>query len=242
MSEHATTADLSTKHPAKFSEPILGVLERAVAAEWRRQRRRLLLVDPFAGVGRCHLLAITGKVMTLGVEIEPEWARCHQRTVCANSLEWMSAQAMADDPRVADIVATSPCYGNRFADHHNATDGSRRRSYKHDLGRMPTTGSAAVLHWGPAYWRFHADAYRGIFELLRPGGLFLLNVSDFYRNREQVHATPWHHGAASAAGFEPDGRYWCTQVPTDRQRDGANHELRADHEIVFRFRKPGGDL
>lgn len=227
------------KHPAKFSEPILQVLARQVRAEVKRQARPtpLLLVDPFAGVGRCHQLEQVGKVMTLGVEIEAEWANCHQRTVCADSLDWMAYQVAFMDRR-ADIVATSPCYGNRFADHHEARDGSTRRSYRHDLGRMPSDGSASVMPWGARYWRFHATAYQRIFALLRPGGLFLLNVSDFVKGEAVVPAASWHHGAASAVGFEPAGPRWALQVPTDRMRHGENHEARVPFEVVYRFRKP----
>lgn len=236
-----TTTDVTPlpKHPAKFSEPILELLARHVRAETKRQARDtpLLLVDPFAGVGRCHHLEKAGKVMTLGVEIEEEWARCHPRTICANSLEWMAYQIAFMDRR-ADIVATSPCYGNRFSDHHEARDGSTRRSYRHDLGRMPTDGSASVMPWGARYWRFHATAYQRIFGLLHPGGLFLLNVSDFVKGDAVVPAASWHHGAASAVGFEPDGNRWALQVPTDRMRHGENHAARVPFEVVYRFRKP----
>lgn len=255
-----TTAPL-TKHCAKFSEPILEVLAREITREERRRRSAgqvlpLLLVDPFAGVGRCHQLEVPGRVNTLGVEIEPEWAACNRRTICANALAWMAEPTyrlpnFPDWPGGADIVATSPCYGNRFADHHEAKDGSERRSYRHDLGRMPTDGSAAVLHWGPAYWRFHAIAYKRIYDLLWPGGLFLLNVSDIVRGKAMVQSTLWHLGAAITAGFDVDGTSrWAILVPTDRYRNGANHghdaapgeETRAATEVVYRLRKPeGGD-
>lgn len=250
------------KHPAKFSPAILDVLAREVSREHNRRVKAghdralpLLLVDPFAGVGRCHTLAMPGKVHTLGVEIQHQWAACHRQTVCADSLEWMAAPSyripnFPDWPGGADIVATSPCYGNRLADHHDARDGSRRRSYTHDLGEMPAEGSSAVLHWGPAYWRFHATAYRRIYDLLWPGGLFLLNVSDIVRGKAMISATQWHLGAALTAGFDPAGpSRWAMAVTTPRLRHGANHghhadegeETRAAFEVVYRLRRPEVD-
>lgn len=135
------------------------------------------------------------------------------------------------------MVVTSPCYGNRFSDSHDARDGSERRSYTHDLGRKPSPGSASALPWGPRYWSFHADAYRAIRSVVQPGGLLLLNVSDFTRQGEQVHAVEWHLGATYGAGFEQAARpRWIT---TRRLRYGENRAARADAECVLILRRPG---
>lgn len=244
-----TAAPPLPKHPAKFSDPILDLLAKLVRNEQRPQAQALLVLDPFAGVGRVHRLAVDRKVQTLGLEIEAEWAACHERTIHTDALTWLARNAphTLDPDRVAvHIVATSPCYGNRFSDSHEAGDDSTRRSYRHDLGRPLTAGSAGGLPWGPRYWRFHAEAYRLIFDVLEPGGLFLLNVSDFVRKREMVHATEWHLGAAFGAGFDVGGPRWAFPVMTRRQRYGQNHghdseePTRADVEMVYRLRKPEG--
>jgi hypothetical protein len=145
---------------------------------------------------------------------------------------------MAQTPRHFDVVATSPTYGNRMADHHDAHDGSRRRSYRHDLGRMPTPGSSTVMHWGPDYWAFHAEAYRLIYRVLVPGGLFLLNVSDFYAKKALVPAVAWHRGAAMGAGLDMAGR--DVRVPTHRLNGHGDETTaaRADAEYILRLRKP----
>ena len=52
-------------------------------------------------------------------------------------------------------IATSPCFGNRMADHHEARDPSVRHTYRHRLGRPLSEGSAGALQWGPAYREFH---------------------------------------------------------------------------------------
>lgn len=43
-----------------------------------------------------------------------------------------------------DAIITSPTYGNRMADHHDARDNSRRLTYRHS-GTHPATWSAKVI-------------------------------------------------------------------------------------------------
>ena len=59
----------------------------------------------------------------------PEWATQSPLTVVGNALD------VAALCPVTDCIVTSPCYGNRMADHHDAKDSSRRITYKHKLGR-----------------------------------------------------------------------------------------------------------
>lgn len=56
------------------------------------------------------------------------------------------------DNRMFDAVITSPTYGNRMADHHDAQDGSKRITYRHS-GRHPSRWSAAVLERIRTVWR-----------------------------------------------------------------------------------------
>lgn len=235
-------------HPAKFSEPILDRLAVLLEAERRRVVGRvhdgpLVVLDPFAGVGRIHRLARPGRIQTIGIEIEEPWAACHRDTRCGDSLTMMASHAHghATHPSgfdLFDVMATSPTYGNRYSDHHNAQDGSRRRSYTHDLGQQLQPNNSGVMPWGPKYWAFHAEAYRLMLGALRPGGLLLLNVSDFYRRKELVHATEWHRGAAMGAGFVHAGR--DTIVVTDRMHGvgDASTSARAPHETILRLRRP----
>lgn len=234
-----TTVRPHPKHPAKFSAPILDSLGRLVQTEAAAVRkaagRPLEVLDPFAGVGRIHSLRRDGRILTTGVELEPEWAACQPGTICADFLAW------ADSPgkyERFDVVATSPTYGNRLADHHNARDGSTRRSYTHDLGRPLTTGNSGAMPWGPRYWEFHAEAARRVWHVLRPGGLLLWNVSDFYKGKTLVPAVAWHRGCLWATGFRQGGR--DVPIGTSRLR-GVGTEataMRADHEVILRFRKP----
>lgn len=218
-------------HPAKFTDGILAEARKLLDDERVRLGRGVSALDPFAGTGRVHQLAQPDRVLTIAVEIEPEWADQHPDTVCADALPWL-----ADRPALFDVVFTSPCYGNRLADHHEARDASTRHSYTHDLGRPLTPGSSGAMHYGPDYWAFHARAYRLIWDALKPGGLFLLNAKSFVRRRAVVDAVEWHRGAAYGVGFEQDGRDRLVRCPGLRY--GANRE-RVEHEAILRLRKGG---
>lgn len=239
----ATSID-APRHPAKFSETLLPVFASLVKAEQRRLGRPVRILDPFAGVGRVHRLAIPDLVETVGIELEPEWAGCHPDTIQGDSLEWMRALVAVNSSGPGerlryDLVVTSPCYGNRLADQHNAQDGSTRRSYRHDLGRPLSPGSSAGLQWGKTYWLFQAEAYRLIAKVLRPptdddpGGLCLLNVSDFVRGKAEVPAVAWHRGACYGAGMTEAGT--ARFVETPRMTYGENRD-RAPAEVILRLR------
>jgi len=114
-----------TKHPAKFSDRILERLADLLATRGDEPDQPLVL-DPFAGTGKVHQL---DGIRSVGVEIEPEWATMHPNTVVGNTL-YLPFRTGA----FAGMI-TSPTYGNRHADHHNAKDPSFRHSYTHTLGR-----------------------------------------------------------------------------------------------------------
>jgi hypothetical protein len=241
------------KHPAKFSDPILPVLRRLVEKELTRCRhedqvRGITVVDPFAGVGRIHRLAREPRgpkgtwIDTLGVEIEQEWAACHRNTICADAMVWLDnlrdQQVLQPaSTRSVDMWVTSPTYGNRMADHHDAQDGSTRHGYRFYLGRMPTEGSSAVMPWGPDYWEFHAEAYRRMLAVSRGGAPLVLNVSNFPKGKTMVDAVEWHRGAAIGAGWLVDRGTRVVRIETDRLRHGENWQDRATHEVVMSFRK-----
>lgn len=109
-------AELLSDHPAKFNRGVLRLVEMHVRCEARRLNRQVHVLDPFAGVGRIHDLP-KRIAKTVGVELEPEWASCRSGT--------RRGDATKLPPRWTgrfDVVATSPCYGNRMADSHEARD------------------------------------------------------------------------------------------------------------------------
>lgn len=260
------------EHPAKFSKPVLDVLVAQTYREGERGRDlldspeslppRLTVLDPFAGVGLIHRLADEDglNVETIGVELEPEWARAHPRTIVGDALRLPFADASID------VVATSPCYGNRMADQHEAKDPcracggkgfledepdpvkgyatcracrgeglSRRNTYRHRLGRPLSIGSGAGLQWGKAYREFHGAAWREVARVVKPGGLVLLNVSNFIRDGREMPVVEWHVHCWITLGAQLVA---AKRVRTQRNRQGANGEARVDGEVVVLLR-PG---
>lgn len=256
-------SDVTVKHPAKFSREILDALWQLTAEEVTRyfgiplpaDRRPLLVLDPFAGIGGIHSLGSIS-TLTFGLEIEYEWASARPGTIIGDATRLPYAD------RVFDMIVTSPCYGNRFADTYDGKgvcrkclgdghmpntmipcdrcdgtgqDQSRRHTYRLDLGRMPTAGSAAVMQWGRDYRMLHVAAWRESFRVIRPGGLMLLNVSDHVRGKRVVRVSDWHRACVKALGFEVEREI---EVKTRRLKDGANAEARVDYEKVIMARKP----
>lgn len=209
-SEQTQTPD----HPATFSKAILDRLRSMLAVE-RDRVGAIAVLDPFAGVGGVHELA-EENVHTYGVELQPEWAAAHERTVCMSVLDFPKSW----DGELFDAIVTSPCYGNRMADSHDAQDKCRlcdgegalpssdpapsvqcpkckgsgltlRNTYTHALQRsgvkpVERDDNAAVMQWGARYRDFHERAWRACDSVLRPGGLLLLNVKNHVRSQRGV--------------------------------------------------------
>jgi len=219
-------SDVKVKHPAKFSPSILDVIRDILSVRGIPEDARIL--DPFAGVGRCHDLGWPG---TVGVELEMPWCRVQEGPVVRGDSSRLPFRT-----QTFDAAVTSPTYGNRFADKHRALDGSVRRSYTHDL--RASEGEGYVLHpsntggmkWGRDYWRVHGAVYDEVWRVLVDGGLFVVNVSDFIARKKVVRVVDWHRRALMARGFEVVGE---VHVDTPRLRHGANRDARVDGEVVI---------
>ena len=90
------------------------------------------------------------------------------------------------------------------------------------------------MQWGTKYMEFHKRAWAEVYRVLRPGGRFILNVSDHIRNGQRVPVCNWHLCTAIVIGFTLSER---RDVPTPRQRYGANGKARVEAEAVLVFRK-----
>lgn len=237
-------------HPSKFSPNVLTVMRHAL--NQYEPLRHCNVLDPFGGVGGIHELGNEfGCRTTWCVELEIEWAAQaaeHGWSWCGDFFKFAPTGGtlmgpwfhkapgwMKPSPDLFDVIATSPTYGNRMADHHNARDSSTRITYKHKLGRDPSPGSSAVMHYGPEYKAFHIRAYSRFRELLVPDGLIMLNVSDFIRAGKVVEASKWHHDRMVQLGFEHLKTY---QIPTQRMGMGANRDARVDGEQLHVYRAP----
>ena len=106
-------------HPAVFPDEVIELAREAIADMTIDHGPPLTVLDPFAGVGGVHKLGDDdgNVVRTFGVELMPKWAATHERTMVGDATHlpdvWTGKW---------DAVFTSPCYGNRMADHHEAKD------------------------------------------------------------------------------------------------------------------------
>lgn len=219
-------------HPAVFHDKIM-----AAISELLDSLDVKTVFDPFAGTGRVHELR--PRYETYGMEIEPEWANHNGYvdrgfTVVADAnrylIEALSGHGL---PTFFDAIVTSPCYGNRMADSHEAKDGSVRNTYRHKLGRPLAEGNSGSLQWGHEYRVFHERTWDLVTRLLSPR-VFVLNMKDHIRAGERQFVTDWHQGVLKGIGWELiDSR----TVETPGNRYGANADLRVDYEHVLLFRR-----
>lgn len=217
-------------HPATFSEPILDQIVDHLA---ETVEPGVVVLDPFAGTGRVHrLVGLAGVERTIGVELEPEWAALHPDTIEGNALELAE---MFGAGTVAAIV-TSPTYGNRMADHHDAHDESVRLTYKHTLGRELHDDNSGAMQWGPDYRTFHERVWRGAVAVLEPGGTLTLNVKNHVRAGAVQRVAEWHIDTLYGLGLHLVA---LDVVPTRGLMAGANAGERTAAEYVATFRKPG---
>lgn len=219
---HPSKPTLLMKHPAKFSDPILDQIEQLLVQNG-------VILDPFAGTGKIHLLCTPSR-HTIGVEIEPEWATLHPQTIVGNALQ------LPFHDNTFDAIVTSPVYGNRMSDHHNAKDGSVRHTYRHTLGRQLHPDNSGQLQWGNKYKTFHQQAWKETTRVLKPGGQFILNISDHIRKGEIQPVTNWHlNELQNTHGLQlKDHR----TVPTKRNRMGSHRDLRVTHEHLYHLEAP----
>jgi tRNA G10 N-methylase Trm11 len=224
------TKKLPVKHGATFSKSIQDELVRILKAlpiEATKPR----VLDPFAGIGKIHHVCDRVGFRSVGVELEPEWAEQHERNQVGNALLLKGIRKES-----FDIVCTSPCYGNRFADHHNAKDPSKRNAYKFWLGRDLSEDSAGALQWGGEYRLFHQEAWYKVTTKLKPGGWFVLNISDHIRGGDRMPVSKWHMDTLMQLGLT---LYSVTPVGTPRLGYGENHAARVEWEYIIVLRKEG---
>jgi DNA modification methylase len=212
-------------HPAPFSDPIVAEIARRLPTEG-------IVVDPFAGTGRIHEFA-TDQRKTVGIEIEQEWADKHTDTIHGDALVVLAAM----EPESVDAIVTSPTYGNRMADHHDAKDDSVRLTYKHTLGHDLADNNSGAMQWGDEYRTFHRQAWAEAVAALKPGGTFTINIKNHYRDGVEQPVVEWHIDTL-CRGFNLELIKLGDGVGTRGLMAGANATNRTAVEQVITFRKP----
>lgn len=207
------------RHPAKYSKALLPTL-----FAWTKDIDGIIL-DPFAGVGSA---VFSGRMIYN--ELEREWADQCPRPVTRGDARHLPLRTGS----VAAVV-TSPTYGNRMADHHEAKDDSRRNTYRHAIERPLHPANSGAMQWGDEYRWLHVQVWWEACRVLRPWGVLIVNVKDHIRKGERQEVATWHRDVLTECGLLlTDAR----QIPCPGNRQGQNGALRVDHEMLYRFIKP----
>ena len=207
-----------SKHPAVMGPHILEACKSFLPFVGCR------ILDPFAGLGTTAKLLPEYNVV--GVEIEKEWADQCENTICGDSL------IVVPKLEKFDAVLTSPTYGNRMADDFEASDKSKRITYRHKLGR--TTSN---LHYGrknKKYEDLHTKIWKVCVDALKDNGVFILNCKDFISSGTVMEVTQWHIDILGTYGLS---MVECIRVPSKGMRFGSNSQQRIDYENVICFQK-----
>lgn len=210
------------KHPAPYTEHLLTTAAMMLNEGHER------IFDPFAGRGGIHGIGeyVGWPVTTVGMEIEKEWAVTDGRTVHGDFLQ----VPLVELEGRFDAIVTSPTYGNRMADHHDAKDPSMRYTYRHMLGRPLTENNSGMIQWGAAYRAFHVAAWEKCYWSLPTKGRLVIDVRDHIRRGERQHVASWHMKTLLRAGFFlVDVR----SIETRGMRHGANADLRVPSTLVI---------
>lgn len=223
------TQDKNIRHPAKYTEsfiPIFADLLKGFAK----------VLDPFAGVGKIAEIKKYGySGIVYANDIEREWIFSNQYQ--PDVVSCSDAQKLLDvySAGFFDAICTSPTYGNRMADHFVAKDNSKRITYTHCLGRSLTDGNTGKMQFGDEYKRKHIECYKTFCDLLKDGGIFILNISNHIRNGQEVSVSEWHADTLqSVFGLELVDDIHCN---TPRCRFGANAKARVEFEHIYVFQK-----
>jgi SAM-dependent methyltransferase len=282
MMKTDTTAD----HPAKWSASVLVVMADAAAAEADRVGHTLSVLDPFAGVGRARLAEALGPHAERvdGIELQPEWSGWRpgypegvvdflDGVPVPGTGDLLTLQGTATDlpPHYGDrfdAVFSSPCYGNRCADSHDAKDkckacnGSRHAPVSPESTANPPcpTCKGTGLSWRNTY----AHALRRAGGDLVPGSAAAMHWGREYRLlhraalAEMVRVVvPGGLLAINMSNHIRDGveqdvvGWWVNQIivadcilravlpiETPRNRNGENRDVRVDAERLILAHTP----
>lgn len=217
------------KHPAKFTDTLIPEMTKMLS-EFNTGK----VLDPFSGTGKIALVKQYGfQGEIYANEIEEEWIIDNEYG--CDYITIQDAEFLDYPDEYFDAICTSPTYGNRMADHHNAKDGSKRITYTHYLGHELNDANTGKMQFGKAYIEKHLKIYQHLFTLVVCGGIFILNVKNHIRKGEEVDVVGFHKEALKQSGFVEEEDL---AVKTPCMCFGRNRDKRKYCEHIIKFRKP----
>lgn len=235
---------LAQVHCARFDMlRHIPLFRRLLAAEQQRHPgEELWVLDPMAGVCTIHAIAMPG-VVTFANEIEAPYVEIGRQLYPGCESAVGDAADLAFEDEIFDAVIVSPDFGNRYADHHNACDGSTRRSYTHDLRhltgdpsyQLDPRSSARHRATRREYWDRQICYWTEAYRVLSKGGLMVLDVKDGVEAKRTVEVVSGHRDILLDVGFAIETEM---PLPAPGFRYGENNELRHDGHTVIMARKP----
>lgn len=233
LSPHAEPEIELADHPAVYSAEVIAAIDVVLAKYLPVPvgEDPPAILDPYAGQGQALEHWDRLGYQCAGMELEPEWACGSPLVVVADALEppWPNERF--------DAIVTSPCYGNRMADHHDAQDDSTRITYAHRLGHKPSPGSAAIVQWGQEYRTMHEDHIAALLHCIPPGeaGLVVVNMKNHVRAGNEQLVVEWWLNMLLVRGCR---LLEVTRVETPGMGFGQNSDLRAECEFLIVVRPP----
>ena len=213
------------QHPAKYTDALLSTFVKMLKGCNK-------ILDPFGGTGKVFLLNHWYPNAEIqAVEIEPEWAAINPRVTLGNAL------ALPWEDGYFDAICTSPTYGNRMADKLPESGAWERLGYADKLGRNLSPDNSGSLQWGEKYREFHVKAWKEATRVLKPSGIFVLNIKNHIRNGEEQFVTEWHIETLERLGYKVIEH---KKIKTPSMRYGQNHEARIEYESVIQFMRMYG--
>lgn len=215
------------KHPAKYSDNFIEIF----ASLLNKYDCRVIL-DPFAGTGKIGLVKKYGfDGIIYANEIEYEWL--FPNNYKCDYILFKDAENI-DIYNKFDAIVTSPTYGNRMADHHNARDSSKRITYTHFLGHDLNSENTGKMQWGKRYRDKHEKIYKNLYHTLKQDEIFIINISNHIRNGKEQNVVKWHVETLCNIGFEVLEEI---SVKTNRMKFGRNFDKRVQYEEIVVLRK-----
>ena len=228
------------KHPATYTDALLPIFAELLLNPWLQCEPGTRAGEDFGPLRGYRQdrapRAWLPQAEFYGYEIEPEWAEQARAAGCVCTTG-DSRQMHYPDATFDAICTARPTATAWRITTRRATPPAPHLPPR--AGRPLTPGNSGALQWGDGiagdeYRALHVAVWTECRRVLKPGGIFVLNVKDHIRGGVLQEVSNWHAVTLLMLGFV------CTRrvhVPCPGQRHGANGHLRVDYESVIQLRK-----